>query len=342
MQMNRNYRRPQHPVARSVMLKGPHQAYGHDRNAELLRHAEPAVLELIHSPVARPFRLRKNNQARASIDGILRQPPHALQVRRTPHIRYRHVTEALHQPAVGGNLEVRFQLPPPHKLRNRAVQHERIEKIHVVGHEEARPAGIKTGRANYFQARAGQKCDPTAKRSLQPIVLAGIEKNPQEHQRRRNDEKMQPAESPKYSATDRKPGLPHMKTSTAARTTSSERHSSVATSPSIITSTGAASLNSTWRTARREASGCLMCEPSYRRGNVRSSPSRPIGPQRTNSMRPSVGSASGAISIVPPVYLLLLNVRKRERRSSHSASSSQRKAKDRRRNCTTRTKTPSK
>src|SRR6266852_1307430 len=50
-----------------------------------------------------------------------------------------------------------------------------------------------------------------------------------------------------------------------------------------------------------------------------------MGPQRTNSISPSVGSASGAISIVPPVYLLLLNVRKRERPSSHSASLSQRR-----------------
>ena len=44
-----------------------------------------------------------------------------------------------------------------------------------------------------------------------------------------------------------------------------------------------------------------------------SSPSLPMGPQRTNSMRPSLGSASGAIIMVPPVYLLLLKVRKRER-----------------------------
>src|SRR6266481_947216 len=107
MQVDRNFRRPQHPVARPVVLKRSHQAHRHYRNAKLLRHAEPAILKLIHVPVARPFRFRKNNQASAAVNGILRQPPHALQIRRTPHIRNRDVAEALHQPAVRRNFEVR-------------------------------------------------------------------------------------------------------------------------------------------------------------------------------------------------------------------------------------------
>src|SRR5205823_4093018 len=163
-----------------------------------------AVLELIHVTVARPFGFGKNNQAGATIDCVLRQPPHALQIRRPPHIRNRHVAEALHQPAVRRNLEVRLQLPPAHKLRDGAVQDEWVEEIHVVGHEEARPLRIETRRPHYFHARARQKSDAAAGR------------------------------------------------------TSSARHSTVITSPSIMTSTGAASLNSTWRTARREASGCLI------------------------------------------------------------------------------------
>ena len=258
MQMNRNFRRPQHPAAGPVMLKGAHQAHRHNRNAQLLRHAETAVLELIHVTVARPFGFGKNNQAGATIDCVLRQPPHALQIRRPPHIRNRHVAEALHQPAVRRNLEVRLQLPPAHKLRDGAVQDEWVEEIHVVGHEEARPLRIETRRPHYFHARARQKSDAAAEGALQPIVFAGIQKNSQEHERRRNDEKMQDTEKPKYGAADRQPGFLHMKTSTAAGRTSSARHSTVITSPSIMTSTGAASLNSTWRTARREASGCLI------------------------------------------------------------------------------------
>src|SRR6266849_1572499 len=258
MQMNRNLRWPQHPVARPVMLKGTHQTHRYDRNPQLLRDSEATVLKFIQSPVARALGFRKNNQAGAPIDSVLRQPPPTLQIRRPSHIRHRHVAKALPQRAVRGNLEMRFQLPSPHKLRNRAIQHKRIEKVDVVAHEETRPAGVETSGTQHFHACARQKSDPPAKRPLQPIVFARIEKNPQEHQRRRNDEKMQSAQDPKKCAADCQPGVLHMKTSTAAGTISSERHCSVATSPSIMTSTGAASLNSTWRTARREASGCWI------------------------------------------------------------------------------------
>ena len=132
MQIDRNFCRPQHPVARPVMLERPHQADRHDGNPQLLRHAETAVLKLVHVPVACALRFRKNNQACTLFDGVLRQPPHALQIRRPPYIRNRNVAKALHQPPVRRNLEVRFQLPPAHQLRNRAVQHERIEQIDVV------------------------------------------------------------------------------------------------------------------------------------------------------------------------------------------------------------------
>src|SRR6266702_4684786 len=255
VQMNRNLRRPQHPMARPVMLKGAHQTYRHDRNAKLLRHAKAAVLKLTHLPVARPPGLRKNDQAGAAVDRVLREPPHTFQVRRPPHIRDWDVAEALHQPAVRRNLEMGFQLPSAHKLRDRAVQHKRVEKVDVIGHEETCPQGVETAREAQLDLRAGKKRDAFAEGALQPIVFAGIEKNSQEHQRRRHDEKMQAAEYPQNRAADRKPGLLHMKTSTAAGRTSSARHSTVTTSPSIMTSTGAASLNSTWRTARREASG---------------------------------------------------------------------------------------
>src|SRR6266852_1045802 len=258
MQINRNFRRPQHPVALPVVLERPHQAHRHDGNPELLRHPEAAVLELIHVPVARPLGFRKNNQAGAAVDGVLRQPPHALQIRRPPHVRNRHVPEALHQPAVRRNLEVRFQFPSAHKLRDGAVEHEGIEKIDVIDEEKARPAGVEACGTDDFHSRARQESDACAQAALEPVMLARIEKNPQEHQQRRNKEKMQSAQNPKNGAAHRRPGFLHMKISTAAGTTSSVRHASVATSPSIMTSTGAPSLNSTWRTARREASGCFI------------------------------------------------------------------------------------
>src|SRR5713226_9105523 len=99
MQMNGDLRWPQHPVARPVMLERPHQTHRYDRNPKLLCDAEATVLKFIQSPVARALGFRKNNQAGAPIDGVLRQPPHTLQIRRPPHIRHRHVAKALHQPA---------------------------------------------------------------------------------------------------------------------------------------------------------------------------------------------------------------------------------------------------
>ena len=65
-----------------------------------------------------------------------------------------------------------------------------------------------------------------------------------------------------------------------------------------------------------------MCVPVKRRGKSQSKPSRPMGPQRTYSIWPSEGSASGAIIIFPPVNLLLLKVRNKAGARSHSGASS--------------------
>src|SRR6266699_2677537 len=243
--MNRNFRRPQHPMARPVMLKGAHQTYRHDRNAKLLRHAQAAVLKLTHLPVARPPGLRKNDQAGAAVDRVLREPPHPFQIRRPPHIRDWDVAEALHQPAVRRNLEVGFQLPSAYKLRDGAVQHERIEEIDVVGHEKGRPLGIETAGAAGLDLRAGKKCDAPAETALQPIMLARIQKDAEKDQQRHNKKEMQTAEDPQDRAAYHQPGPFHIQMSTAAGRMSSARHSSLSTSPSIMISTGAAPLNST-------------------------------------------------------------------------------------------------
>src|SRR6266404_3223983 len=124
--------RPEHPVTRAVMLEGSHQADGHDGDAELLRNAKAAVLELIHVAVACTLGFRKNDQAGAAVNGVLRQPPHALEVRRAANVWHGNIPEALHQPAIRWNLEMRFQLPATDELRNGAVEHERIENIDMV------------------------------------------------------------------------------------------------------------------------------------------------------------------------------------------------------------------
>src|SRR4029077_6499047 len=73
VQKNRDFRRPDHPVACAVMLKGANQTYRHDGNAKLLRDAKAAILELIHMAVARALRFGKNDQAGAALHSVLRQ-----------------------------------------------------------------------------------------------------------------------------------------------------------------------------------------------------------------------------------------------------------------------------
>src|SRR5215467_8483144 len=94
--------------------------------------------------VARTLGFGENDEACAGINGGLSQAPHALQIRGAPHIGHRHVAETLHQPAVSGNLEMRLQFPPAHKLRNGAVQNEGVKQIDVVHEKETRPVGIET------------------------------------------------------------------------------------------------------------------------------------------------------------------------------------------------------
>src|SRR3989442_10234190 len=119
-------------------------------------------------------------------------------------------TEAFHHPAVWRNLEMRFQLPATDELRNGAVEHERIEKIDVIGHEERGPAGVEPGRVADLHAGARKKHNAAAERTLQPIVLVGIQKNSEKDEQRRKNEKMQGAQDPENRAAQRQPALLHI------------------------------------------------------------------------------------------------------------------------------------
>src|SRR5262249_12151671 len=230
------------------MLERANQAYGNNRHAQLLGDAEAAILKFIHVTVPRALGLGENDKARAGIDGSLRHAPHAFQIRGAPHIRHRHISEALHQPAVSGNLEVRFQFPAAHELWNGAVEHERIKQIDVVREKEAGAVRIETlGTANLdFCSR--EKGDAPAQATLKPVVSARVEKNVQKDEHRYDNEKVQGTDHPEKYAAEGEPRFFHRNTSTAEGRISSERHSSVATSPSIMMSSGVETLNSTWRT----------------------------------------------------------------------------------------------
>src|SRR6267154_975245 len=141
--MNGYGRGPEHPVARAVMLERADQAYGDDGDAELLGETKAAVLEFVDVTVAGALGFRKNDEAGAAIDGVVGQPPHALDVGGASHVGDRNVAEALHEPAVGGDLEMGFKLPSAHDLRNRTIEHERVKDVDVVDHEEAGASWIE-------------------------------------------------------------------------------------------------------------------------------------------------------------------------------------------------------
>src|SRR5580692_11184572 len=127
MKMNGDGRGPKPPMSGAMMLAGTDQAHGHNRDAELLRHAEAALLKVINVAVAGALRFRKNDQARPAVDSVLREAPHALEIGRTANVGNRHVAKALHEPSIRRNLEVGFQLPAADVLRDRAIQHEGIK-----------------------------------------------------------------------------------------------------------------------------------------------------------------------------------------------------------------------
>src|SRR6516164_52015 len=330
VQVDGNRRGPQDPIARPQMVDGTYQAHRHNRHAELLRQAESSFFKLRDAAISCPLRLGKNDQAGASVDRFLRHPPKPFQIFGAAHVRDGHIAEALHQPAINRDLEMRFQFPAAHHLWNRAVQHERVKDIDVVDHENRSFLCVEPCRHLRDDFRAGEKCDPAAKPSLQPVMFSRIEYHGQGNQYGHDNQEMQPTHSPQKDAAQHLPSSLHTYTSIAPGKISSRWQFTVTISPSIIRSTGASSANSTALTARVSASGCAMCVPSYNRGSIFSSPNLPIGPQRTYSMKPSDGSAFGAIIIVPPVYLLLLKDKKRHRRSSHSRSASERILKPRR------------
>src|SRR5579885_2305850 len=95
----------------------------------MLGNPERAILKFIDPAIASALSLWKHDQAGSVVDGVFRQSPHALKIGRAAHVRHGHVAEALHQPAVHRNLEVRFEFPAADKLWNGAVEHEGSNRL---------------------------------------------------------------------------------------------------------------------------------------------------------------------------------------------------------------------
>ena len=175
VEMDCDFRGPEHPFACGVMLIRADKAYGHDGNVVLLRQAKCAKFEFAHAAVARAFPFGKNDEAHAAVNGVFCEAPHALEIRWATDVRHRNVAKALHQHAVNGNPEMGFEFPAARKLRDGAIKDEGVEKIYVVGNEEACALGIETRRSNCFHPGTCEKNNAAAKGPLKPVVLLWIE-----------------------------------------------------------------------------------------------------------------------------------------------------------------------
>ncbi len=146
----------------------------YDGDAELLGQAEAAVLEFVDVAVAGTLGFGKNDEAGAAIDGVLREAPQAFDIGGATDVWDGDVAETLHEPAVGGNFEMRLEFPAAHDLWNRAVEDKGIEDVDVIDHEEAGAVGIEAGRAANSHTGSGEKRDTPAEGALQPVVLAHV------------------------------------------------------------------------------------------------------------------------------------------------------------------------
>ena len=169
-----------HPVARLKEFVRSDDAHRHDRHAEFLREIENPFLERLHVAIARARSFGKRDQADSGIERRFRAPRHFLKSRPARRVRHGNVPEASHHPAVNGNLEMRFQLESAHELRNRRINHEGIENIHVIADENARPLRIESRRALHFEFHAGKPQNIAKENALRPVVLARIDEHPQE------------------------------------------------------------------------------------------------------------------------------------------------------------------
>src|SRR4029077_16346767 len=324
VQEHGDFSRVEHPIARLEKLIRAHHADRYDRRAEFLRDIENPLLEFWDVTIACAAGFRESQKANAGVKRRLAAPGHEFKSREGGIVRHGNIAEAPHHPAVHRNLEMRFEFESAQELGNGRIQHEGVKNIHVIRDEDARFPRIKAGRTLHFKFHASQTENIAEKEALRPVVLSRVNENREKSEESADHCKMKSADSPENHRASGEVDLPHPATSSAAGSISSERHSRQRISPSTSTFTGATRSKSIRLAPARDARGCSICVPVKRVGKFHSKRSRPIGPQRTYSIQPSVGSALGAIIIFPPVNLLLLKLRNNARRRSHSGAPSRR------------------
>ncbi len=91
---------------------------------------------------------------------------------------------------------MRFELEAAQKLRNRRINHEWVEQIHVVADENAGARGIEAGRAADFEAHPRQAKNVAKENTLRPVVLSRIDDCSKRHEKCANDGEMNSADHP--------------------------------------------------------------------------------------------------------------------------------------------------
>src|SRR5215472_11566659 len=185
-----------HPVAGLKELIGAHNAHRHDGGAEFLSQIENAFFEWLHVAVSGARAFRERDQADARIESPLRSLRHNLQAFARRLIGNRDVSESSHHPPVNRNLEVRLQLKASEELRNRGVDHKRIEQIDVVADEDAGALGVKTWRSPNFKLHSREPQDVPEENPLRPVILARVDENTQNDQKRADYPEMDAADGP--------------------------------------------------------------------------------------------------------------------------------------------------
>ena len=157
---------------------------------------------------------------------------------------------------------------------------------------------IEPRRPPHLESHSRQPQDIPEKQALRPVVLSRIDRRSQRQQKRAHHREMQSAHYPQR----RRAQLPATRSSYehVQRAGQNFQRSAFQRQNFAVHHDVHRRIQREFDSLCRRARRQLWCDvrPVKRRGKLRSRPSRPIGPQRTYSIWPSVASAFGAIIIL--------------------------------------------
>jgi len=241
-----------------IELERPADTHGYDRGADLVSHSERPLLEWADCSIQGSRAFCKNDHTDTVLDMRANAFQSLLELRGPSSPAHRNISETLHHPSIGRNLEMGVEFQSSDKLRNRRVDHKGIEKIHMVADEDTGALTIESRSILYLKSNAGQSQDVPKEYALWPIVPPWVNENAQQYEEAADREKVNDADDPQNNAADEQIELPHAITSTAEGRTSMLLGKHCITSPSTMMSIGRDNSKSILRAAAREMRGCSI------------------------------------------------------------------------------------